>query len=192
MPPWEVRPESASGERVQLVIEPGRAFGTGHHASTTGCLTLLEDAPAADGTRAGRMLDVGTGTGVLAIAAVLLGIPAALAIDVDPDAIASARLNAEKNGCADRIALELEGPETLAPGERFSLVTANLLSHTHRALVAQYARLVAPGGALILGGILADERRSVCDALGAAGFGVAIRLVIDDWASLLLRAPAPS
>lgn len=189
-PPWEARAESAAGGRVQVIIEPGRAFGTGHHGSTEGCLALLEEALLSRVAQAFPVLDIGTGTGILAIAAVKLGAPAVLAIDVDPDAIAAARLNAERNGCADRIALALEGPEAVPTGAPFRLVTANLLSHTHLELAAHYERLVAPGGRLILGGILADEGQRVSEALGTAGFGVQSRRVIDGWASLLVGLPA--
>ena len=190
VPPWEARPESAAGGRVQVIIEPGRAFGTGHHASTEGCLALLEEALSSRGARSLPMLDIGTGTGILAIAAVKLGTPAALAIDVDPDAIAAARLNAEKNGCADRITLALQGPETVPAREPFPLVAANLLSHTHLGLAAQYERLVAPGGLLVLGGILADEHQRVTDTLEAVGFESVTRRVMDGWASLLLGLSA--
>ena len=190
VPPWEARPDGAERGRVPVIIEPGRAFGTGQHGSTEGCLALLEAALASAGGRTPTMLDIGTGTGILAIAAVKLGVPTALAIDVDPDAIAAARLNADRNGCADRIALALEAAETLSPREPFDLVAANLLGHTHVALVTRYRRLVAAGGRLILGGILADERRHVSDALEAGGFEVSAHLLLDGWASLLLRLPA--
>ena len=190
VPSWEARPEREANGRVQVIIEPGRAFGTGHHGSTEGCLALLEEALRSRGARPLTVLDIGTGTGILAIAAIKLGAPAALAIDVDPDAIAAARLNAEQNGCADRITLALQAPETLPVCESFRLVTANLLSHTHLGLVAHYARLVAPGGLLVLGGILAEERRRMSDAVGAAGFDALAGLVIDGWASLLVSRPA--
>jgi ribosomal protein L11 methyltransferase len=185
VPPWEARQEVTPGGRVRVIIEPGRAFGTGHHGSTEGCLALMEEALSP----AGPMLDIGTGTGILAIAALKLGAPSALAIDVDPDAISAARRNAEKNGCADRVALALGGPETLPAGARFHLVVANLLTHTHLGLVAQYERLVAPGGLLVLGGILADEYQSVTDALCPVPFELATRRVVDGWASLLVRRP---
>lgn len=190
VPPWEARPDNATGGRAQVIIEPGRAFGTGHHGSTEGCLRLLEEALSSDGSAPPRVLDIGTGTGILAIAAVKLGAPSALAIDVDPDAIAGARLNAEKNGCADRIALALDGPESLTAGQPFRLVVANLLSHTHLGLARCYRRLVAPGGRLVLGGILADEHERVTEALAPVGFELVRRLVVDGWASLLVGLPA--
>jgi len=188
VPPWEAQPEHATRGRAQVIIEPGRAFGTGHHGSTEGCLRLLEAALASEIPPA--VLDVGTGTGILAIAAVKLGAPFVLAIDVDPDAIASGRLNAERNGCADRIGLELEDPETLLAGEQFRLVVANLLAQTHLGLAACYRRLVAPGGRLVLGGILAGEDERVSDTVAQAGFERIEALVVDGWASLLLGLPA--
>src|SRR5262249_55496939 len=188
VPPWEARERSGEGARVQVIIEPGRAFGTGHHGSTEACLALIEEALRAP--CAGPVLDIGTGTGILAIAAVKLGAPPTLAIDVDPDAIAAARVNAERNGCADRITLSLGGLETLPAGLRFHLVAANLLSHTHLALVARYQQIVAPGGLLVLGGILADEHQCVTDALLAAAFEPVALRVLNGWASLLVKLPA--
>jgi ribosomal protein L11 methyltransferase len=185
VPPWETRADRGD-VRLQIIIEPGRAFGTGHHGSTEGCLVLIEEAFGHSPT-AGRVLDIGTGSGILAIAAVQLGAVDALAIDVDPDAIRVAAINVESNGCAGRITLQTGGPEGIAGGECFPLVLANLLSHTHVALAAQYARLTAPGGSLVLGGILADEDRKVIDRVEAAGFALSARRVIDGWASLSLE-----
>jgi ribosomal protein L11 methyltransferase len=82
----------------------------------------------------------------------------------------------------------MHGPEDLPEGGRFPLVLANLLTHTHLALVPQYARLVAPRGRLILGGILADEDGRVVAALAPAGFTLRRRLVLEGWSSLLLAA----
>ena len=190
VPPWDARPDDTTGGRVQVIIEPGRAFGTGHHGSTEGCLLLTEEAFRTPRRSAPRVLDIGTGTGILAITAIKLGAPAVLAIDVDPDAISAARLNAERNGCADRVALTLAGPEAVSGRELFDLVLANLLSHTHLALLPQYIRLVGAEGVLVLGGILADEDQLVIDAFGAAGFEHATRLVIDGWSALRFRRPA--
>lgn len=182
-PPWE----TADGPgRVAVVIEPGRAFGTGHHGSTEGCLALLDEAIA--DTRPDRVLDIGTGTGIVAVAAAKLGAGLVLALDVDPDAIAAARVNAARNGCAGRIELFMAGPESLRGVPPFQLVVANLLTHIHLALAPHYRRLAAPGGALILGGILEHEDKDVIAALEPAGFGLLERLVIEGWSSLLLEA----
>jgi len=189
MPPWETPP--AADGRLAVVIEPGRAFGTGHHGSTEGCLVLLERALA---PRPGaRVIDIGTGSGILAVAAVGLGAAAVLAIDIDPDATAAARTNAERNGCADRVEIALAEPEALA-GEPFPVAVANLLTHAHLTLASTYARLVSPGGALVLGGILAGEGAQVASAVEAAGFALRDRLDLEGWASLALErrsAPRP-
>jgi ribosomal protein L11 methyltransferase len=182
-PPWETA--DASG-RVSVVIEPGRAFGTGHHGSTEGCLALLDrsvgDAPPP------RALDIGIGTGILAVAAIKLGVASVVGLDVDPDAVAAAKVNASRNGCGDRIEVRMEGPESLRDAPPFPLVLANLLAHTHLTLSPQYMRLVAPGGALILGGILEHEDSGVVTALVTAGFALRETLVIEGWSSLLLEA----
>jgi ribosomal protein L11 methyltransferase len=184
-PPWET--VEAPG-RVTVVIEPGRAFGTGHHGSTEGCLVLLDETIA--DTRPDRVLDIGTGTGILAVAAVKLGAGHVVAVDVDPDAVAAARANAARNGCANRINLIMAGPESLRDVPPFPLVLANLLAHTHVALAPHYRRLAARGGALILGGILEHEDNDVTAALEPAGFAPLGRLVIEGWSSLLLKATA--
>lgn len=184
-PPWEA---VDAPDRIPVVIEPGRAFGTGHHGSTEGCLELLDGAMA--DTRPERVLDIGTGTGILAVAAVKLGAGLVVALDVDPDAIAAARVNAARNGCAECIELLMAGPESLRDVPPFPLVLANLLTHTHLALAPQYRRLTAPGGVLILGGMLDHEATDVIAALEPAGLALRGRLAIEGWSSLLLEAAA--
>ena len=181
LPPWIEPP--AGSDRSPVIIEPGRAFGTGHHGTTEGCLVLLEEALAA--TPNAPTLDIGTGTGILAVAALKLGAPTVLAIDVDPDAVSATQVNAGRNGCAG-LTVRLAEPQEVAG--RFPLVLANLLTHTHLALASQYARLVAPGGSLVLGGMLQDEDGRVRLALAAAGFTTRSRLALEGWASLRLEA----
>ena len=181
LPPW-IEPPPGS-DRSTVIIEPGRAFGTGHHGTTEGCLVLLEEALAA--TPNAPTLDIGTGTGILAVAALKLGAPTVLAIDVDPDAVSATQVNAGRNGCAG-LTVRLAEPDEVAG--RFPLVLANLLTHTHLALASQYARLVAPGGSLVLGGMLQDEDGRVSLALAAAGFTTRSRLALEGWASLRLEA----
>lgn len=182
LPPWI---EAPATERVTVIIEPGRAFGTGHHGTTEGCLVLLEEALAA--APGAAVLDIGTGTGILAIAALKLGAPTVLAIDVDPDAVSAAQVNGGRNGCAG-LRVRLAEPQEIP--DRFPLVLANLLTHTHLALAPQYTRLVAPGGSLVLGGMLQDEDGRVSDALAGAGFTTRSRLALEGWASLRLEARA--
>jgi ribosomal protein L11 methyltransferase len=205
LPPWlselgevkpqalgEVQPKASRAntrggprhDRVAVIIEPGRAFGTGHHGTTEGCLVLLEEAlAAAPGASA---LDIGTGTGILAIAALRLGARAVLAIDVDPDAVTATQVNASRNDCG-ALTVRLAEPQDIT--ERFPLVLANLLTHAHLALTEHYARLVAPGGRLVLGGMLEGEDGRVTLALARAGFTERSRLALEGWASLSLDAP---
>ena len=97
-PPWEI---PAVSDRVVLAIEPGRAFGTGHHGTTAGCLELLESLVTAEPPP--RALDLGTGSGILAVAAARLGVVDVLACDTDPDAIEATRANAARNGVESRV-----------------------------------------------------------------------------------------
>jgi len=182
-PPWD-RP--AANGRTVITIEPGRAFGTGHHGTTAGCLEALESVIDRDGPP--RMIDVGTGSGILAIAAARLGVGAILAVDDDPDAIACAMANAARNRVSDRVRCLLADAERLdevpAP-----LVVANLLSAAHRRLAAHYERSLLPGGTLLLGGILDGEAADVAAALGGHGFVPRASLSVEGWTTLELRAP---
>jgi ribosomal protein L11 methyltransferase len=192
LPPWadgsacEGTPERA---RLRVVIEPGRAFGTGHHGSTEGCLVLLEHALAV-GLPGGKVLDLGAGSGILAIAAVALGAPEVVAVDVDPDAVRAIADNAARNGCSARIRAVLGGPEVLPNGTAFDLVLANLLGSTHLSLRGEYRRRLTPAGTLVLGGMLADDDEAVREAFRADGFAEAERVVVDGWSSLRLRLVA--
>jgi ribosomal protein L11 methyltransferase len=181
-PPWE-HPDPDG--RVVIVLEPGRAFGTGQHGSTAGCLERLE--AAVERTCPAHGLDLGTGSGILAIAAVRLGVSSMLAIDDDADAVAAAVANAARNQVAERVRTRLGDAHTVevvpAP-----LVLANLLTSAHLALAARYAILVAPAGTLILGGILDGEATTVGDAVRAQGFRLHDRVSIDGWTTLELVA----
>ncbi|HKW90534.1 MAG TPA: 50S ribosomal protein L11 methyltransferase, partial [Methylomirabilota bacterium] len=105
LPPWlddaESEPAHGPADRASVIIEPGRAFGTGHHGTTEGCLVLLEDALERE--PGAPVLDVGTGTGILAIAALKLGAASALALDVSSVAVEATRANADANGIGDRL-----------------------------------------------------------------------------------------
>jgi len=180
-PPWDI---PATSDRIVLAIEPGRAFGTGHHGTTAGCLELLETLVATD--RPKRVIDLGTGSGILAIAAAKLGVAEVLACDTDPDAVAATVSNAERNGIAAGLHAVVADAASLA-AEPAPLVLANLLASAHRALAARYRDLVAAGGALVLGGLLDAEAEAITAALAAHGFRLEATRSLEGWTSLALR-----
>jgi ribosomal protein L11 methyltransferase len=177
-PPWET---PAAGGRLVLTIEPGRAFGTGQHGSTAGCLLLLETL--LERARPARALDLGTGSGILAIAAARLGVPHVDAVDSDPDAVASAVANVERNALADRVRCALADAATVGVPAA-PLVIANLLAAAHRTLAPRYRRLVVPGGVIVLGGLLDAEADDVAAALAPHGFVRVEARSVEGWTSL--------
>ncbi len=157
VPPWKRASEPG---RTTIVVQPARAFGTGHHPTTAGALRALEAIVAAHAPRS--MLDAGTGSGVLAIAAAaLMGKRNCeiIAVDIDTTALENARVNARLNGVEKSI--RFSPVPLLSIHRHFDLITANILSHTLIELAPHLKRIVAPGGRLVLGGFLADEADEV-------------------------------
>jgi ribosomal protein L11 methyltransferase len=184
-PPWERYTPSDSAELV-LELEPGRAFGTGLHPTTALVARAIEALASelfAQGGHAGSMLDVGTGSGILALVALALGAATARAIDVDPDAVALARENARRNGLEARLRADVSPLETL--DERYDLVAANIEASALIAMSEPLARRVRPGGVLILSGILAERAAEVRRAF--ARFDVANSPASGEWTALVLR-----
>jgi ribosomal protein L11 methyltransferase len=180
-PPWDVPPWPG---RIAIVIEPGRAFGTGHHESTAGCLEALE-AIIAVGVPAAA-IDLGTGSGILAIAASRLGVGHLLAVDDDPDAVASAIGNAALNGVAERMTV-VRADAAAPAADPAPLVLANLLTAAHLRLASAYRRYQVDGGALVLGGVLDGEAAALTEALRAQGFVRETTRSIQEWTTLVLR-----
>jgi ribosomal protein L11 methyltransferase len=156
VPPW--KRESESG-RTTIVVQPAQAFGTGHHPTTAGALRALESIVLAHPPKS--ILDAGTGSGILAIAAALLGNRNAemISIDIDPTALENARANAHLNGVEKSI--RFSSVPLASIHRHFDLIMANILSGTLIELAPHLRRIVAPGGRLILGGFLADEADEV-------------------------------
>lgn len=157
VPPWN---RAHDPRRLQIVIQPGQAFGTGHHGSTFGTMCALERI--AGPRRIGRALDVGTGSGILAIAMRKLGIRDVTAIDVDPAALANAEENAQLNGFEGAIRFSV-APLSSIRG-RFDLITANILSSVLIEMAPMLIARMRPGAHLILAGILARETDAVAQA----------------------------
>ncbi len=183
-PPWDVPAEPDDGTLV--VIRPSMGFGTGHHASTRLCLRALQALPLANRS----VLDVGTGSGVLAIAAALRGAAAVVAVDSDRDAVSTALTNVALNAASRRVQVRCDDfrradlqPATIV----LANLNATLVAHHGAAL----GRLVSDGF-LVLGGITAPEEAGVRRALGRTGTLVA-RHAEDDWVALTLavRDAAP-
>lgn len=142
---------------VNLRLDPGLAFGTGTHATTALCLEWLDAATLADKT----VLDYGCGSGVLAIAAALLGAARVRAVDNDPQALAATRENTRRNHVHGNI--EISPPESLS-AEPVDVVLANILAAPLAELAPRFAALLKPGGELVLSGILANQHSEVCAA----------------------------
>jgi len=172
-PPWiDAGPDA-------IVIEPGQAFGTGHHETTLGCLSALQSIPLEGRT----VLDVGTGSGVLAICASRRGAARVVGVDTDPLAVEAATANARRNRATVDVRL---GSVDAAPPERFDVVVANLDTSTLGALAASLAGALTEAGTLVASGVSLERLEEARGALEAAG------LVIDarpgrEWAVLFAR-----
>jgi ribosomal protein L11 methyltransferase len=175
---------------IPFLIEAGRAFGTGHHETTTGCLEML-DRLVCEGHAFHAIADIGTGTGLLAFAARALWQDAAiLAADIDPIAIDVTRGNMAVNTIpADAIALftcpGVEHPDIARTGP-FDLLIANILAGPLIELAVGFAGQVLPGGRVMLAGLLADQEEAVVAAYEACGFQLSERLQRGDWPTLVL------
>jgi ribosomal protein L11 methyltransferase len=182
-PPWE----KWTKERDQIVIDidPGMAFGIGTHPSTQMCLQFLEEIiPFIQ--KPPRILDVGTGSGILAIAARKLGAKKILAIDTDPMAIESARVNARANHIDSGIVFRvgsLKGSK-----QAFDLVVANLLPQELLSVAPSLPRFVSSQGYLILSGFLENQKKEIANAFAVRNLAVADNRQLKGWASLVLKS----
>lgn len=155
VPSWHAAPDPAA---INIVLDPGVAFGTGAHPTTRLCLRWLDAVVTPDTD----VLDYGCGSGILAIAAMKLGARSACGIDIDPQAVLAARDNAERNRVAVRFAAAADAPA--APAQ---IVVANILANPLMVLAPLLARLTRPGGHIALSGILAGQAQSVLEAYAA-------------------------
>jgi ribosomal protein L11 methyltransferase len=184
-PPWDAPPVGA-GE-VLVAIDPGMAFGTGSHPTTALCLErldeLLAERPGAD------VLDIGTGSGILAISAALLGAGRVCGTENDPVALEAARRGAELNGLSPgRVELLLVEPDQV-PGT-FSVVVANILLNTLVELAPAIAARVAPSGRLVLSGLLVEQSNEAEAAYRARALRTVGRKQREEWIRVELERPA--
>ena len=186
-PEWEQEP-AASGD-IEIVLDPGMAFGTGTHPSTQFCLIALEDQPR---PLPARVLDLGCGSGVLSIAAAKLGADHIWGLDIDALAVRSTRENAALNGVAEQITAEQGSLESLvASPRRFGLILVNILAKTIIPMCEQgLGQLVQPGGVGIFSGIIEEQADDVEAALRAAGLTPYRRRLMGDWVGIEARREA--
>ena len=186
-PPWHAAavlpPKGGSygkqrRNEIVLVIDPSTGFGTGHHETTRLCLSLLQDLELNER----HVIDVGTGSGVLAIAAALLGASSVLAFDEDPEALRNARENAARNGVSERVHVREAALDTFAH-EPAAVVLANITAGVLQKHAARLAALVEPGGRLIASGFSDAE---IDDVAAAFAFEIERRSIEGDWAALML------
>jgi len=177
--------------RLRIEIEAALAFGTGHHGTTRGCLLALDRLLKTYRPR--RVLDLGTGTGVLAIAAAKALHARVLASDIDPLAVSTARANARANAVSHRVeVLRAAGVTGRRFGARapFDLVSANILLKPLERLARPLSRLLAPNARVILSGLLPSQANAALAAYAAQGLRLERRLTLDGWVTLVLIRPS--
>lgn len=182
-PPWAKLPPL--GRRHLISIEPGMAFGTGTHATTRGCLEFVERVSRSHGRKQFAALDVGTGSGILAIALVLLGADKVWALDNDPVALKVAEKNFRCNAVQNSIHATAQPLNRLR--RTFTVVVANLTAETILALADPLAKRVAPKGYLILSGILRPKAEQLLQHFCSSGFRLIKLKTEKEWTTLLLK-----
>lgn len=187
--------ELKTQKRIPIRIDPGMAFGTGTHPTTQLCLEAVE-ACYDEGNPPQTVIDLGCGSGILAVAALKLGAEHALGVDIDADAIRAAIKNAETNAVSDSLEVGLGSLAEIRAGafslQSAPLVLANILAPVLVRLFAEGMRdLVDPGGKLILSGILAEQADEVAQAASQHGFTQIQRLQSGDWVAMTVERQAP-
>jgi ribosomal protein L11 methyltransferase len=178
-----------AANRLGIEIEAALAFGTGHHGTTQGCLAAIERI--AKTKRPKRILDIGTGTGVLAIAAARIWRRDVIACDIDPQSVTVARANTEANraGAYVRVVQAAGINATAIRGRRFDLVLANILLPVLKDLARPVRRFSARSATVVLSGLLPEQANAVLAVWRAQGFVLLRRDIVEDWVTLTLARP---
>ena len=184
LPPWLAGTKDFPG-RIPILIEPKSAFGTGHHATTALCLRVLAELLDAGRVQPGQtFLDLGTGSGILGIGCAKSGL-SGLGLDIDPLAVDNARENRELNGISPAVFDIGRGGVEAAAGRTFDLVLANILARPLTEMAPALAAELAPGGCLVLSGLLESQADAVEAAYRAQGLPQARRSIDGEWCALV-------
>jgi ribosomal protein L11 methyltransferase len=187
LPAWI---KASNTDRIPIYIDPGMAFGTGTHPTTQLCLEMLEACLMSTHSQdTSGVIDIGCGSGILSVAALKLGVELALGVDTDAQAIKVARKNAALNGVSDRLELEVGSVDEVRTGEfsiyRAPLVMVNILAPVIMRLIDQsLGKLVAPGGFMILSGLLEEQSLEIQEALGEHSLRIVSQRQKGDWVAL--------
>ena len=178
VPSWE----EFDTDRVVIKLDPGMAFGTGTHETTALCLSVLDELVQGGE----RMLDIGTGSGILAIAALKLGADTAEGVDIDPMCVRTAGENAQLNGVDDRLKVLIGDLSDKATGT-YNIITANIVANAILSLAPHVPALMAPGATFIASGIIDTRRDEVVQGLTAAGLTVTEVKEQNGWVAILCK-----
>lgn len=178
LPPWEKK----RPDRINLVIDPGMAFGTGHHQTTQTCLLLIEKYSHL--CKKERFLDVGTGTGVLAVCASKLGFKEVVGVDIDPLAIDAANRNARHNNLAN---IDIKQGDITATNGEFDFVAANLLSEIIISIAPMLADRIRERGVILMSGMISGQEDEILTLMKESGLECLERFVDGIWVSLVLQ-----
>lgn len=171
------------GDRIPILLGPGRAFGSGEHETTSSCLEELENLPVSAST---KVLDLGSGTGILAIAAAKMGARSVTALDTSPDAIEATISNGKLNG-VEKVVIPIQGGLELVKGERFDIILANLYGEVLLSLVSDLAKCLQPCGFLVLSGIHYDFNYELRTAFIKTGLDLMRDRFLENYTTMVFK-----
>jgi len=182
VPTWEIYKPVSSDELI-IELDPGMAFGTGTHPTTVMCIQALERTVIPGD----RVIDVGTGSGVLSIAAAMLGAEDVRAYDLDEVAVTSAKLNIKLNKVNHKVTISQNNLLDGVEGNSADVIVANILAEVILRFTDDVARVIKPGGSFIASGIIQPKKDQVKEALLAAGFEISETILMEDWVAIIAK-----